>query len=63
MLRDATKAVKVLRTAVEWFPGEDDHVGEYEEFLKEVVVTAVAKARRVPKEKVTVPTDNTPGSA
>lgn len=29
--------------------------------MKEVVVVAVAKARKVPKEKVTVKTDNTPG--
>ncbi|KAG2360936.1 hypothetical protein BDR07DRAFT_1377635 [Suillus spraguei] len=43
------------------FPEQQDKVAEYEEFLKEVVVVAVAKARKVPKEKVTVETDNTPG--
>ncbi|KAG2361110.1 P-loop containing nucleoside triphosphate hydrolase protein [Suillus spraguei] len=45
-LREATKAIKALSMA---------------EFLKEVVVVAVAKARKVLKEKVTVKTDNTPG--
>lgn len=60
-LRQATKAVKALSLAVGWFPEHQDKVAEYEEFLKEVVVVAVAKARKVPKEKVTVKTDNTPG--
>ncbi|KAG2116291.1 hypothetical protein DEU56DRAFT_919270 [Suillus clintonianus] len=60
-LREATKAVKALSMAVGWFPEEQDQLGEYEEFLKEVVVVAVAKVRQVPKEKVTVKTDNTPG--
>jgi hypothetical protein len=62
-LREATKAVKALSMAVAWFPAEQDQVAEYQEFLKEVVVVAVAKARKVPKEKVTVKTDNTPGRA
>ncbi|KAG2029690.1 hypothetical protein BDR03DRAFT_1018074, partial [Suillus americanus] len=60
MLRDATKHVKALSLAVGWFPKEQEIVNEYEEFLKEVVVVAVAKARKVPKEKVTVNTENTP---
>lgn len=59
-LRHATKAVKALSLAVGWFPEQQEKVAEYEEFLKEVVVVAVAKARKVPKEKVTVKTDNTP---
>jgi hypothetical protein len=60
-LRQATKAVKTLSMAVGWFPDQQEKVAEYEEFLKEVVVVAVAKARTVPKEKVTVKTDTTPG--
>ncbi|KAG0691676.1 hypothetical protein DFH29DRAFT_883952 [Suillus ampliporus] len=39
----------------------NNHVAEYEEFLKGVIVTAVAKLRKVLKEKLTVDTDNTPG--
>jgi hypothetical protein len=62
-LREATRAVKALSQTVAWFPAEQDKVGEYEEFLKEVVVVAVAKVRKVAKEKVTVKTDNTPGRA
>lgn len=62
-LREATKAVKALSQTVAWFPAEQDKVGEYEEFLKEVVVVAVAKVRKVAKEKVTVKTDDTPGRA
>ncbi|KAG2034282.1 hypothetical protein BDR03DRAFT_1013618 [Suillus americanus] len=60
-LREATKAVKALSMTVGWFPEEQDKLGEYEEFLKEVVVVAVAEVRKVAKEKVTVKTDNTPG--
>ncbi|KAG2355244.1 hypothetical protein BDR07DRAFT_1493393 [Suillus spraguei] len=60
-LHEATKAVKALSMAVAWFPAEQDQVAEYQEFLKEVIIIAVAKARKVPKEKVTVKTDNTPG--
>ncbi|KAG2029488.1 hypothetical protein BDR03DRAFT_987716 [Suillus americanus] len=59
-LREATKAMKVLSMTVGWFPEEQDKLGKYEEFLKEVVVVAVAKVRKVAKEKVTVKTDNTP---
>jgi hypothetical protein len=62
-LRQATKAVKALSLTVGWFPEEQEKVAEYEEFLKEVVVVAVAKARKVPKEKVTVKTDDTPSRA
>ncbi|KAG2034284.1 hypothetical protein BDR03DRAFT_1013620 [Suillus americanus] len=60
-LREVTKAVKALSMTVGWFPEEQDKLGEYEEFLKEVVVVAVAEVRKVAKEKVTVKTDNTPG--
>ncbi|KAG0693279.1 hypothetical protein DFH29DRAFT_1007453, partial [Suillus ampliporus] len=63
MLRDATKAVKAYRDAVAWFPKEEerpDGVAEQEEFLKTVVVTAVAKARKLPKEKVAEKSENTP---
>ncbi|KAG1778089.1 hypothetical protein EV702DRAFT_1196506 [Suillus placidus] len=60
LLREATRAIKALSLAVGWFPEEQEKLGEYEEFLKEVVVVAVAKARQVPKEKVTVKTDTTP---
>ncbi|KAG2028533.1 hypothetical protein BDR03DRAFT_1075980 [Suillus americanus] len=60
-LREAMRAVKALSMTVGWFPEEQDKLGEYEEFLKEVIVVAVAKVRKVAKEKVTVKMDNTPG--
>ncbi|KAG1736625.1 uncharacterized protein EDB91DRAFT_1083295 [Suillus paluster] len=61
MFYDTMKAVKALRMTVAWFPQEDDHVAEYEEFLKEVIVTVIAKSRKVPKEKVTIESEKTPG--
>ncbi|KAG0693276.1 hypothetical protein DFH29DRAFT_1007449 [Suillus ampliporus] len=63
MLRDATKAVKAYRDGIRWFPNELEKiagVAEHEEFLKEVVVNAVAKAKRVPKEKLAQETEDTP---
>jgi hypothetical protein len=55
MLREATQAVKKYSNAVQWFPLELEKaqgVAELEEFLKHVVVTAVAKAKGIPKEKL-----------
>ncbi|KAG0693517.1 hypothetical protein DFH29DRAFT_1007223 [Suillus ampliporus] len=55
MVLNASSAVKAYRDAISWFPLEKEMVGgvaEYEEFLKDVVVTAVAKAKRVPREKL-----------
>lgn len=55
MLRNAGKAVKAYRDDIEWFPREEEMqngVKELEEFLKEVVVTTVAKVKKVPKEKL-----------
>jgi hypothetical protein len=65
MLRDATRHVKALREAIVWFPREEEAkngVVEYEEFLKEVVVTAVAKLKKIPKEKVAEASEETPAS-
>ncbi|KAJ8581744.1 hypothetical protein M405DRAFT_846837 [Rhizopogon salebrosus TDB-379] len=56
MLRDVTNAVKAYRNDIAWFPSEehkDDGLAEFEGFLKEVVITVVAKAKRIPKEKLT----------
>jgi hypothetical protein len=63
MMREVTKHVKALQQAMIWFPKQNDHVAEYEEFLKEVIVTAVAAERKVPKGKVAVESEDTPGSA
>lgn len=55
MLRDATKAVKAYRDTIAWFPHEVEKIGglgELEEFLKQVVVGAVAKAKGITKEKL-----------
>jgi Sec-independent protein translocase protein TatA len=65
MLRDATKAVKAYRDAIKWFPNElekENGPAEQEEFLKEVVVDAVAKARKQPKEKLAGDVEHTPAS-
>lgn len=55
--------IKALSLAVGWFPEKQEKVAKYEEFLKEVIVVVVAKARKVPKEKVMVKIDDTPGHA
>ncbi|KAG1784565.1 P-loop containing nucleoside triphosphate hydrolase protein [Suillus plorans] len=63
MLRDATKAVKAYRDAVAWFPAEEEKangLAEHEEFLKQVVVTAVAQAKKRPKEKIAAESPNSP---
>jgi hypothetical protein len=55
MLRDATKAVKAYSETITWFPHEVEKIGglgELEEFLKHVVVGAVAKAKGITKEKL-----------
>ncbi|KAG2136436.1 hypothetical protein DEU56DRAFT_756342 [Suillus clintonianus] len=55
MLRKATAAVKKLGDALQWLPHEVEAIhgiAELEEFLKQVVVTAVAKAKGIPKEKL-----------
>ncbi|KAG2063203.1 hypothetical protein BDR04DRAFT_1164116, partial [Suillus decipiens] len=55
MLRTATVAVKKYSTGCKWFPtdvAQGQALAEMEEFLKHVVVTAVAKAKGVPKEKL-----------
>lgn len=65
MLRDATKAVKAYRDAVAWFPAEEEKangLAEHEEFLKQVVVTAVAQAKKRPKEKIAAESPNSPAS-
>ncbi|KAG2124639.1 hypothetical protein DEU56DRAFT_916989 [Suillus clintonianus] len=63
MLCDATKAVKAYRDAVSWFPAEEEKangLAEHEEFLKQVVVTAVAQAKKRPKEKITAESFSSP---
>jgi hypothetical protein len=55
MLREATHHVKMYSQSIKWFPLEVEKlqgVSELEEFLKTVVVTAVAKAKGVAKEKL-----------
>ncbi|KAG2136443.1 hypothetical protein DEU56DRAFT_756348 [Suillus clintonianus] len=55
MLREATAAVKKLSDSLQWFPHEVQGIqgiAELEEFLKHVVVTAVAKAKGISKEKL-----------
>jgi hypothetical protein len=55
MLRNASKAVKAYRDDIAWFPKEKEMLNgvvEHEEFLKEVVITTVAKARKVPRDKL-----------
>ncbi|KAG2340580.1 hypothetical protein BDR05DRAFT_1002399 [Suillus weaverae] len=71
-LRDATRAVKTYSESIRWFPLEVEEiegVGELEEFLKHIVVGAVAKAKGVAKEKLAPDigdgedgVDNTPAS-
>lgn len=61
MMREATKHVKALQQVMTWFPKQKDHIAEYEEFLKEVVITAVATERKVSKEKIAVESEDTPG--
>ncbi|KAG0694385.1 hypothetical protein DFH29DRAFT_1006383 [Suillus ampliporus] len=65
MLRDATRAVKAYRDAVAWFPAEEEKangLAEHEEFLKQVVVTAVAQAKKRPKENIAAESPNSPAS-
>ncbi|KAG1727539.1 P-loop containing nucleoside triphosphate hydrolase protein [Suillus lakei] len=73
MLRDATRAVKAYSEAISWFPKEVEKiqgVGELEEFLKHIVVGAVAKAKGVTKETLAPdivdsedPVENTPAKS
>ncbi|KAJ8586214.1 hypothetical protein M405DRAFT_864785 [Rhizopogon salebrosus TDB-379] len=56
MVRAATNAVKRYAEDMRWFPLDvemDKGLAEHEAFLKEVVITAVAKVKQVPKEKLT----------
>lgn len=57
MLSDAARAVKGLKDALIWFPSEkekDNGPDEMQAFLDTIVVTAVARAKKVPLEKLGV---------